>query len=411
MKQTHTWTTIAEERDNAHNKVVGILHASKRTSSFLNEYGKAIGAATFGLALLAGSFFLPGSDLYKAALEAPQIPGVSIGSESSVGESDDFLLSDEAIDFEDEAQDIDIEPLLTVDALPASDEVVSDDLEVVETAADASAPFDIAEEAIDFPEAVSLPSTSSSSFDEEVADLGAESPAVLNPFDSVVSENTTVAESQPSPLSPYAEDTDFPVAPKATTYGSSFDSSESFHSAAPAAGSFSPFKENTHTYDTVSTPVVSQGELQDPLNDIASLSMEEENLHGVARIVSVTEKEEDFETESKPYALSYKHSDDGMYTGVLRPRHRPENFSHPFAFFLELDDGTKMKLNTNRDLRSVLGQELTIEIDGTIDDFVLQHVYYKPQVQRPELAKSGPESLMILVGLLALGMSLFRKRV
>ncbi|MBT4937271.1 hypothetical protein HON22_05120 [Candidatus Peregrinibacteria bacterium] len=411
MKQKHTWTTIAEERNNAHNKIEHILHASKTTSSFLNEYGKAVGAAAFGLALLAGSFFLPGTDLYKAALEIPQVPGVTTDSSSTESGAEEFLLADTAIDFEDEAQEIDIEPLLSVDEPVESFEPFLSHEESGSTPL-----FDLPtdpQETIDDIIATDIDLEKDSDFasveqEEGVSESAKTSTITLNPFESIEESSVFVEEGKSGTI----ESNDFPVAPVATSSAQSFDSEEFLHSAAPAAGAFSPFKENTHTYDTVSEPVVSAGNLEDPLLNVYTSSIENEELHGVARIVSVTEKEELPKEENDSVSSSYKYSDEYLYTGILRSRHRPDNFSHPFAFFLELDDGARMKLNTSRDLRSVIGKELTIEIDGTIDDFVLQHVYYKPQSQSPQaLAQSGPEALMIVIGLIAFGGSFFRRYV
>lgn len=130
----------------------------------------------------------------------------------------------------------------------------------------------------------------------------------------------------------------------------------------------SPFKENIHTVD-MAAETQGDGEIADPLTGTA---------------------DESFLTSAQP---------DNRFTGILEKKKSVPGF--PFSYYLVLDDGSKLAINTQRDLRSVYGKEITIEIDGTRDNFSLTHVYYNAKAQK--LAQSGPAEMLILTMFLALG--------
>jgi hypothetical protein len=413
----HTWTTISDERNNAHSKIENILSSSKKTTSFLQEYKKAAGAAMFGLVLLFASLIVPKTSMYKAALEIPQVPGITLENDQSTENLYANATIDEAIDFEDEAQEIEIEPL---DSTPNEEENETnetidgfEEFESEETEenndtseSDIYKPLPVIdieqeeEDFISFPPATNAPTTEENDQDrEEIQNTNEE----LNIFESIETQNTTNEE-----VEEYANNKDFPVAP-INNYGNN----ENFYSAAPDASNIaaSPFKENLHTYNKVSEPIISVGNIQDPFTQEEPKNSETEEiidnsyetLHAAARIVKIQQK-------TKNAEKSYTSSGTQLFTGKLQPSKPKHNAKYQFAFILELEDQTRIRLNTNRDLRSVLGQTLSIEIEGTKDKFILKHVYYKPAATQAQLVQSGPQSLMIFTGLLALILSFFYSR-
>ncbi|HPO05533.1 MAG TPA: hypothetical protein PLQ36_00300 [Candidatus Gracilibacteria bacterium] len=128
----------------------------------------------------------------------------------------------------------------------------------------------------------------------------------------------------------------------------------------------SPFRENTHTY-------------LENNND--------EYLHGAA-----------IEPISSPERPVIKANNPNLFTGTLLAAN-PEPRKSAFTFYLQLADGSKLKLNTARDLRNVIGKQISVEIKGNKERFSIEHVYYNKNKQKAPLAQTGPEALLLLSGL------------
>lgn len=398
----HTWTTISDERNNAHNKVEKILASSKKTSSFIQEYKKAAGAAMFGLVLLFASLIVPKTSMYQASLEIPQVPGITLEDTEEPENLYGSATIDEAIDFEDEAQEIEIEPLPSTSNTEDSEASNEVDFEEI----DENSNIDIPEPDPSFNIATSTTEKEIEEPTPKIDDI--DTPVVsevepnkeINIFESIENETIEKESTQEASI-----DDNFPVAPLDT-----YNPNENFYSAAPdfIDTPASPFKENTHTYNKVSEPIVNVGNIKDPLNQETPKNIETEEiidnpyetLHEAARIVKIQQK------AKKTDSLTGTH----IFTGKLQPSKPTKNAKYQFAFLLELEDETRMRINTNRDLRSVLGQTLSIEIEGTKNKFTLKHVYYKASDNNKQLVQSGPQSLMIFTAILAFIVSFLYSR-
>jgi hypothetical protein len=156
---------------------------------------------------------------------------------------------------------------------------------------------------------------------------------------------------------------------------------ESVHFSAPEKETISlhteeqpkVFRENPYTVDT---PLLFTGELYEPQ------AQNEETFYDSAEIVEV----------------SRELDDTVRYTGILKPG-KPT--THPFGFFLELQNGKRLKLNTNRDLRSELSREITVVTKGTEESFEIVSVH--TPVSSSSLPQTGNPlalslSLMITAG-------------
>lgn len=130
------------------------------------------------------------------------------------------------------------------------------------------------------------------------------------------------------------------------------------------------FKVNTHTYDKV------------PQDQYAYTD---------------TSLINDAYSSESPEIVKVLPSDLGQrIKGVLRAG---KATTHPFGFYLETVDKKMLKINTNRDLRNVIGKEISIQIKGDLNNFELMNVYYSPSSKN--LAKSGPASSLSLSILLS----------
>ena len=146
-----------------------------------------------------------------------------------------------------------------------------------------------------------------------------------------------------------------------------------------------PFKENKHTFDTVSDTPLYAGMLQDPIADILATTTEEvESMHGTTEIVDMAQE------------VAVTAQAENRYTGIVT--NTWQRSDRPFSYYLTLEDGDQLLINTQRDLRNIDGKEITIEIEGDKESFVLKKVFFKPQAT---LAESGPAETMGLLALLA----------
>lgn len=151
-----------------------------------------------------------------------------------------------------------------------------------------------------------------------------------------------------------------------------------------------PFKENTHTFDSATT--TTEGTIADPL--------EAENLHGTTEIVDTATETTVTETPKVVDGIQ-------KFTGILE--NTSAKSSRPFSYYLVLTDNSKLLINTQRDLRNVEGKEITIEIDGTRDEFVLNKVIYNKHQKK--LAQSGPAEMITFALVFALaGTWYFRRK-
>ncbi len=362
----NTWTTIDEHIQEANSQVNQVMHSSSSPTSFWKGHKFAVGFAAIGLMLLSISVFMePGSGTYKA--DVFSLPNVG-NNEEAPSDENPFLAFDS--DTQNEATEVEVTPLITPDKSPFS---LPPDINIDNTA----------EEPDQNTESLLIKSPKPVDKAEEI-----------NPFLSIKTDQTfDIPEIEENILV-----SDIPMIEKTTNFeqdttNNSNPFEEITHGVASpkedADTTNDIFKENTHTYDTVSQPSFDySNELKDPLNEEPDLYT---GIHGTTNIVPVKQK-----------------VNPNLISGILRPGTPKRSTGYPFGFWLELEGGEKIKIDTQRDLRNVIGKEIKIEIAGTKDNFVLQHVYYEGNTK---LAQSGPEIIFFIAGILSLaGAFIFRKR-
>ncbi|MBT4936649.1 hypothetical protein HON22_01915 [Candidatus Peregrinibacteria bacterium] len=93
----------------------------------------------------------------------------------------------------------------------------------------------------------------------------------------------------------------------------------------------------------------------------------------------------------------------GMYHGTLL-RYKTNSGTNVKSYYLELEDGDIMRIDTWRDLREFIGDEIEVEIEGTKDNFVVKGIFHEG------LAKSGPEHVLLLLIILAAAGAYYARR-
>lgn len=93
----------------------------------------------------------------------------------------------------------------------------------------------------------------------------------------------------------------------------------------------------------------------------------------------------------------------GMYHGTLL-RYKTNSGTNVKSYYLELEDGEIMRIDTWRDLREFIGDEIEVEIEGTKKDFVVTGIFHEG------LAKSGPEHVLLVLMIMAAAGAYYARR-
>lgn len=403
---SYSFEAIEKQAQETHSKTARVLGA-QANESFFKKNKLTIGVAVASLALVAVSFSAPSFQSFTASIlneaeftsETTDIPDAksqslldAVATMNGATESETTTTADDSSsdaapaesDFEDtatEASDIALTPLSTdrgasVDELDAvssalkkHDEETATIQTLGATAAAETAPEETVsqEEIPDAIKALMNKNASNNAASDSATTDTASSVTEVNPFLSLQETNSESSANTVNPVAAINTQTD-----EAT------------------AIDVLPFKENSHTFD--SATATTEGTLTDPL--------ETENLHGTTEIVDTATETTVTET---PKVV------DGVqkFTGILE--NTSAKSSRPFSYYLVLNDNSKLLINTQRDLRNVEGKEITIEIDGTRDEFVLNKVIYNKHQKK--LAQSGPAEMLAFALVFALaGTWYFRRK-
>ena len=361
-----SWTVIEDEISNAHNHVSDVLHENDIQHKYHNiftEHKLASVLAVFGVMLLGVGLLLPPSSSFQAQLQLPNIPSFDVES------SNPFTMPEDDEEIQLEPVEIDITPLTSTEDLIYDTED-----------SDETNPFD---------------EIDSNPFDE--TDTG-DTSNPNNPFDEIYDTiNDNQDEPDTNPFNEVEDETDETENPFLLPIPSG-EPEDITPASEPEPTVIEPIDNSpflrTNTHTAKSNIKKFDGNIADPLDNISltPILKETQFLHASSEIVR-------------------RKNSDSRYSGILQLNSKNTSY-FPFSFYLQLADRSKLLINTNRDLRSVIGKRIDIEIEGSRDKFVLKHVYYNDKrKQQIQLVKSGPESTLIFLGILALVFSGVARRV
>ena len=375
-----TWNTIDDQMQNSHNGVQKVLSSSEKTKGVFSKHKAAFGAAAFGLALMGASFFMPSSGSFQAQLAIPGMEDTTQDENPFIGLQNSM---EEDTSFQSEAVSFDINPVQTEEVVETEVPEVSNMIPENDSEPIVATNDDIQE----------VEETSPVVAENENIDSGSESGMTggeeINPFLSIM-ENEQVNEKFHGVARIFSKKDEEKTVEK----------NEEDPEAMMEEDETSPFRENTHTYDAINTAETINAELRDPLKEIESFET------AVVTDNEYTEMETTSVERTRPNTkLTF--SGTTKFTGTLNPGRPNKHSGYEFGFWLVLDNGQKLKLNTQRDLRNVIGKTLSIEVEGTEEAFALKHVYFSGN---KKLAQSGPEALLIFTAMLAFAFAWFRRK-
>ena len=372
----NTWNVIDEQIQMSHKQVDKVMQ-QKSMSQLWQQNKKAIITASLGLMMVSITFFGEPNSFLASVFKLP----------NADSEKTEKVINKEP-DFQAEAADVDIKPLskniesstenpfLLPNKDIKKDNINNDQLDNKKVSNDPF--FDISdlpdEMKEDLIELENIENEAVQNFNNEKTE---EKKEEINPFLSL--ENKEVDKTF---VNKSMKETEIKA------------EKETLHAAASnqlsTQNKNEVFKVNPHVnYDQ---DLKVNTKLQDPLlqNIKSNLDYRQENFHEATNIVPVNGNM----TNS--------------YTGILLASIRPEDSQYPFRFALQLSNDEKLQIDTNRDLRSVIGSEVSIDIEGTKENFILKNVHYEKPTQI--LVHSGPASILFATLLITLGLTIFFRR-